>query len=292
MNDDQLTIKLLLSRAKSLADEGKYLHALQLYNKIISEESQTPEPYIQCSLLHLNNGQVDSAIKTLEDGFKLFPKDEAIIFRLGILCHQSEQYHKSIGFLKSLRKRQSATIHYALGVAYLKIDKYERAKEYLKIVQKSDPKYPHVNFHLGEALFKLNLFAESLKYFKNEISLNPTDWEAHYYQGIAYLRLMDYKKALSAFEAVNKIDPNNLTGITKSGECLLALKKYNEAKSCLDLALSYNPDFIDALVVLGRLHDAVGDYINANEVLCKASNLEPHNVMIRNLYQKVKSKQI
>jgi Tfp pilus assembly protein PilF len=70
------------------------------------------------------------------------------------------------------------------------------------------------------------------------------------------------------------------------------LKKYNEAKSCLDLALSYNPDFIDALVVLGRLHDAVGDYINANEVFGKASNIEPHNVMIRNLYQKVKSKQI
>jgi tetratricopeptide (TPR) repeat protein len=241
--------------------------------------------------LHLNNGQVDSAIKTLEDGFKLFPKDEDIIFRLGILCHQSEQYHKSIGFLKRLKKQHSVTIHYALGVAYLKVNNFERAKEYLKIVQRTDPKYPHVNYHLGEALFKLNLFAESLKYFKNEISLNPADWEAHYYQGVAYLRLMDYKKALAAFEAVNKIDPNNLTGITKSGECLLELKKYDEAKSYLDLALAHNPDFIDALIVLGRLHDAVGDYIKANEVLGKASNIEPHNVTIKNLYQKIKSKQ-
>lgn len=292
MNDKQLKIKLMLSQAKSLADEGKCLHALQLYNKIFSEEAYTPEPYIKCSLLYLNNGQVDSAIKTLEDGLKLFPRDEDIIFRLGILYHKTEQYHKSISFLKRLKIRQSVTVHYALGMAYLKIDNYERARGYLKIVQKSDPKYPHVNFHLGEALFKLNLFAESLKYFKNEISLNPADWEAHYYQGIAYSRLMDYKKALASFEVVNKIDPNNLTGITKSGECLLELKKYDEAKSYLDLALSYNPDFIDALVVLGRLHDAVGDYINATEVLSKASNIEPHNVMIRNLYQKVKSKQI
>jgi tetratricopeptide (TPR) repeat protein len=292
MIDEQLKIKFVLSQAKSLADEGKYLHALQLYNKILSEAAQTPEPYIQCSLLYLNNGQVDSAIRTLEDGFKLFPKDEDIIFRLGILCHQSEQYHKSIGFLKRLRKRHSITIHYALGVAYLKIDNYERAKEYLRIVQKSDSKYPHVNFHLGEALFKLNLYAESLKYLKNEISLNPADWEAHYYQGIVYLRLMEYKKALAAFEAVNKIDPNNLTGITKSGECLLELKKYDEARSYLDLALSSNPNFIDALVVLGRLHDAVGDNENANEVLSKASKIDPHNVMIRKLYQKVKSKQI
>jgi tetratricopeptide (TPR) repeat protein len=177
-------------------------------------------------------------------------------------------------------------------VAYLKIDNYEKAKEYLKIVQKSDSKYPHVNFHLGETLFKLNLFAESVKYFKNEISLNPADWEAHYYEGNAYLRLMDYKKALAAFETVNKIDPNNLTGITKSGECLLELKKYDEAKNYLNLALSANPDYIDALVVLGRLHDTVGDYVNAKEVLSKAYKIEPHNSMIKSLYQKIKLKQI
>ncbi len=292
MHDEQQKINLILSQAKSLADEGKYLHALQLYDKLLSEKMTIPEPFIQCANLYLDNGQVGAAVKTLEDALILFPTDEYIFYRLGILFQKTEQYHKSIALLKKISKRHNIAIQYALGIAYLKITDYKKAKDHFKVAHKSNPKYKRVNIHLAETLLKLNLFAESLKYFKNEIKLNPNDWGSYYYQGIAYLHLIDYKKAFNAFESANKIEPHNKLSITKSGECLLGMKEYAQAINYINLALSFDPDFIDALIVLGRLHYTVGDYGSANAVLVRASNIEPQNMLIRSLYKKVLSKRI
>ncbi len=289
MEKINLHIQQKLLQAKSFGDTGKYLHALQIYKNLISNGIYAPEVFIEYSNFNLQNNRLEDAIKILEKGHILIPEDEDIMFQLGLLYLQNEEYSKTISLLKKVVNKKPPLLNYCLGVANFYKEDFNRAEKYFHKVLNQDPNFPKVNLFIGEALINRKLFADSIKYFKKELASDPRDWAAQYLLGTAYFELLDFEYAAKSFiEAVN-IKPDEIYGLVKCVESLLELGRFVEAEKYLFRIIKINPDYFAGVVAAAKLYYKKGEYDISLKYIKKALKIDPSSNTVKEFYKKFKT---
>ncbi len=92
------TAEILLSLGQALTDKGRFDEAIGLYEKAVSGGMQSGEIYNRMAVCELEAGEIDSALRYLEQGIAV--NDSSVMDSL--LLNQAAAYEKKLDFKRAL----------------------------------------------------------------------------------------------------------------------------------------------------------------------------------------------
>jgi len=281
---DEPTLATWLEQARSLVDERKLLHALQLYHKLTEASPELDIAWVELAYVQFELKQYEAAEKTLLRAVSTSTEPQEILFLVGNLYLKLGQYQKALTYYKKLLGEQKtlnndlrAHLNFNTALAYYYKENIRLAEIHFRATRRIDPRFPKINESLGELLLRRGAFAEAVECLKEAIATEQYSWIAHYMLGSAYAKMYDWRKAHDEFVIAIDMDPNEPRAWHMCGESLLSLHRLDEAERYLQKALEMNPQLTDAVVDFGYLFLRRGDSQRAKELFEKALQLEPHN---------------
>lgn len=281
---DEPTLSQWLDQARTLVEERKFLHALQLYHKITSAAPSLDIAWVELAYVQYELKQFPAAEKTLLKAVSTSEEPQEILFLVGNLYLKLGQYPKALTFYKKLLGQQQAFpkdlrahLNFNTALAYYYRDNIRLAEIHFRATRRIDPLFPKINESLGELLLRRGALAEAVECLKDAVAHEQYSWIGHYMLGTAYAKMYDWRKAHDEFVIAVEMDPNEPRSWLMCGEALLALHKLDEAERYLRKALELNPQLTDAVVDFGFLFLRRGDYQHARELFEQALQLEPHH---------------
>lgn len=208
------------------------------------------------------------------------PKHFDALHLLGLIEHQSQNYHLAIDLISQALKvfEKSELAHCNLGNVFLSIANYTKALEHYDRSISICFEHFEAHFNKGIALKALGRFEEAIvtyqiaialkpdfekfqlntgallndlgqsqlakNYFDNALIINPVFAEAFCNRGVALNNLGQTESALHNYEIAISIKPNYQECHSNKGVVLQDLKKTNQAIRSLNNAIQI--DFIDA----------------------------------------------
>lgn len=159
--------------------------------------------------MYYNAGLAAINAKKYEDGIKYFEKCAEMEY-MGISPHYSiyecmmglGDTAKAEAYLLDLPDKFPGdnTVYLNLIDLYLKSNKYEEAKIYIKIAKEKDPDNFSLYFASGIMYLNQEIFDEAIVEFGKSIELNPEHFESYYGMGASYIN-----KAAKMIEKANEI---------------------------------------------------------------------------------------
>jgi tetratricopeptide (TPR) repeat protein len=275
MKMNEIQLSRLIDQARSFVQEEKYLHAIQFYQKLILNEPSFLLPYLELAGLYADMGRQTSAIQLLSEADPAVAGSTEIIFLLGTLHSQTEQYDRAIAYFNRLIHKKLPQVHFQLGVANFFKNNLVQAEEQFRQTLKLDPHFPKINESLGELLIKRKAYTEAVTFLKKGIDADPYSAVNHFLLGVAHSCLYNWKSAYNEYVIAVDMDPHEPQHWQLCGETLIQLKRYDEAEPYLRKALELFPQSVEALVALGKIFSVRGDSIRSGEFLKKARSINP-----------------
>jgi tetratricopeptide (TPR) repeat protein len=274
---NEIQIAHILDEARKFAEEHKYLHSSQLYERLIFLVPEFLLPYIELASLHAGNGNPRWSIRTLERAERLFPGNPELIFKLGDYHLRVEEYKEALSYFSRIQDK-IAHVHYKMGVTYFFQDNLDDAEKQFRIALKLDPNYPRVNESIGELLLKRGSPNEAARYLRRGIMLDPYNGVSHFLLGLALCRMLQWKKAYDEFVQSIDLDPTESIHWQLCGEALMHLRRYDEAEQYVRKSLELEPESVDSAILFAQICARKKEYERSIDWINKALALDPENV--------------
>ena len=279
---DELTMYGLLQRARQFADEGKWLHAVQVYTSIINEEPACDDAWIELASAYAALHKPDAAEVLLMERAAAAENPEPFLFILGSILYRAGRTTEAYRhFARVLRVEQRldakvrSRLHYFLGAIFGEQHKWSVAEYHFRTVVQVEPTFPRIHESLAEVLLRRGQIDEADGHLRLALAEEPYSWTGHYLRGLLESRRRRWEQALESFVQAVDIDPHEPRGWHKCGETLIAMRRLAESEHYLRKALELNPAMIDAVVEYGYLELERGDYVRAGEWFERALAADP-----------------
>ncbi|MBI1804364.1 MAG: tetratricopeptide repeat protein [Ignavibacteriae bacterium] len=290
MKLNEIQLARILDNARSLVEEDKHLHAMQVYHRLLREEPAFLPAYVGLTSLYAELGQFPAIIRLLKRALEYAPGNGELIFLLGSYHLRMEEYDAALSRFKQLAEKKLPQVHFNMGVAYFYKNNIKNAEEQFRLTMKFDPAFPKINESLGELLIKREAYTEAIDFLKRGIAADPYSAVNHHLLGVAYGRLDDWKSASREFILAVDMDPAEAINWQMCGDALHHLKRHQEAEQYLRKSLELDPNSADTCVTLGHVLVALGDPTGAGEFLKKALTLDSQNARAKDLRWKLQQK--
>lgn len=158
-----------------------------------------------------------------------------------------------------------ADLRVSLANAYLSEGRYDAAIEQYKEALKQNPSRVDAVFGAGLAYKQKGDAEQALAFLSNFVELNkdkPADERveaAHYYLGELYLQKGDAQTAVKELQAALAIKPTDADAIFLLARAVEALGEYADAVDLYGLATTFVPDFVEAYQGMAQAADKAGD---------------------------------
>lgn len=286
-------------KLKQMADNfvltGKYLHAAQIYHRLLDETGKMDYKF-SLAETYLQMGFIDASDKYYISVLDEFPNNDEMRLEVSSLLIKSKNWEKIIEILSMVDSNKKSVVDFILGFAYLKTEDYKFAKHYLEkfIKSEDDPELKiEAVYYLGIAYYHENNFEEAIKRFKESEFHQNSNADFYFYLASSYRmlgmfthaslyitkalrlnrksagilleaakiynKLEQFKKAnkyLSMYGEVSKTVPNDY--LITLAENFLGLKRIKDAEkviSLIDDEESENPEVIAIKSRISKISD-------------------------------------
>lgn len=202
-----------LERAIILGDQGKTEESIQIMSGLINEKVFFGPAYTYLAQIHISRGDIREAVRTLDDGCRLNPKNYNILSAYGMLLVKYGQWEKAIEILqKALSLLEfDPEVWVNLGVAYMANGDLQKAlKDYDRAIA-LDKTFAPAYFNKGAAYLDLGRkpddLPRSIENFRKALSLDPTLNLAWRGLGVAYQADGKIDEAISAWGKAVMAEP-------------------------------------------------------------------------------------
>jgi tetratricopeptide (TPR) repeat protein len=280
---DEERIKFKLKLASAFISEGKNLHAIQIYLKLI-EETKKQDIYFQLAELYEDMGFVDSGKKILSDLVQLNVNDSDTILYFGQFLLRNSRWIESIEVLETISDTMPAAL-FLMAYSNMMLNNFELAKEqftdFISYDEKNDLKqeanlylakieyelhnynsalnyatnaqylysdFWELNLTLAKVYYSLDMFTHATNPIQKAIKLNSKDPAVQEFAGKIYFKLQDFVKAEKFFSEYIELSSEVSAEIyTLLAKCYVRQRKIYEANLFFELALKVDPDFQPAI---------------------------------------------
>jgi tetratricopeptide (TPR) repeat protein len=284
LNDIQ--IMRMLDQARSLIEEEKYLHAMQVYRRLLSASPDFLEGYFELSGLFTELGELTAALTLLEKAYALFPDNADLMLQMGDLNFRTGSFDGALTWYRRLLGLRLPVVHYKMGIAYFAKGNLPLAEEQFGIALKLDPAFPKLYESLGELLLEKGEYTQASEMLRKGIHQDPYRSHAHFLLGEAYNRLLQWHRAYDEFVIATDMDPENAAYWQKCGEALFQLERYREAEPYLRKSLELAPRCGDVLIDLAEVLLKQGDRQGAGKYFKEALLVDPGNIRGRDSHRR------
>jgi len=222
------SLELKLLQVEVLAFEDKFEAAEKLLDEIQNIDAHNEEIYIQRANIHSKQDNHQEAVNLLLEALHL--TDDTF------------------------------DIHSLLGMEYLFMDDYERAKtSFMKCVEFDDSDYSSL-YNVIYCFEFLEDFDGAIHYLNEYLERNPYSEVAWHQLGKMYYAMDMFQEALTAFDFAVISDDTFIGAYFEKGKVLEKLGRYNEAIENYESTISIEDPTSHAFLRLGKCHEKLGNY--------------------------------
>lgn len=284
MTDSQ-AIPALLSQAEGYQIEGKFLHASQLYHRILTVDPTLHQAWIQLSIVQFEMKHYSLAERTLHEGMKNCEPNPEFNYLLGVyMLHEAKFNRASIYFRRlvaldkqlspALRKR----VYYFLGLTQFNLKQYKQAEMSFRKTRKIDPSFEDIDILLGSVCLRIGSRDEAVRILTDSIEKDPLDWKRHVWLGIALQQHQMFSEAYCEYIRAVELRPKDPMTWQLCAEVLISMNRLEEAELYLSKALELDPRHADTVTTAGILSLSRGDRTTAEDCFASVLQFEPSNL--------------
>jgi tetratricopeptide (TPR) repeat protein len=283
-------VRQLLDNVRYFEQHAMWLHAIQIYRKLLDEYPDDYSIYLRLGLVYMEMGNLTAAEQVLLKALRALPNDSEVLYALGVISYRGEDYDRALFYLRRLVERDMPKAHYSLGLVHWKRSELNDAERHLKRTLELQPDHFDAALALGETRLRAGKRPEALD------ALN-TAWKmaAHSLSGLqslaaAFVKAASWEQAVACFQAALALDPARLDIQTGLASALAGAGRLDEAEFLYKGILERHPHNDISLMGLGRIamlrsnHNRARDYFRRvleivpdhGEALDQLQYLAPH----------------
>ena len=187
--------------------------ALEQFYKAMEMNPDDPYLHYDLALTYDMKGVLNKAEYHLKQAIKLKPDySDAynylgfVYFRQGRVEDAIEEYKRALENLLYMSPQEA---HLNLGVAYLSLNEYDKAKVHLEEAIRLVPTFVPAYNSLGKAYEGLRQYDKARSAYEKALELNPEYVDAYLNLGKLLYKSGERQKAVEAFDKVVRLDPGS-----------------------------------------------------------------------------------
>ena len=230
------------------------------------------------SISALSTGDLQQAKHTCLEILKEQPNNEAILYLLGVIYAQLEEYDLGMEHLKkSLQFNPNNIAAYVvLGGVYQRQGEVDEAITcYIKALQ-INPNLADVHNNLGSILCQKKQFNEAIVCYQTALKINPDYIHTYINMANIFLEIKQFDEAITCCQKAIQINPNVDEAYAKIGLALTDMGRSDEAISFYRKANQLNPNNLMALYGLCTILQCKGQLDDALQYYYKLLELDPN----------------
>lgn len=261
---------------RQLFNNKQWQTCIEACLKLIMQQRTNIEAWSLCAFCYNNIGQLQEAIKCLEDALKIAKKHHkehvfTLSLNLAEFYRRNNMTLQAIALLQNLLPKDDENLHFNLAKCYGDLQDYERSIQHYMIAIKINPKDIHAIFNLANQQAAIGSFKLALKYYSLAYESGMGDAGINLAQ--IYTNLDDLESAITLYR---ELEPHYTQDSNFYFNYANALRYNDEvelAKEAYSRAISLNPD-VRYVINLAHL------YLSLNEFQTGFAFYEHRRVML------------
>ncbi len=268
----------LYDQGRQYADEGKHLHAAQVYRRILLEHPEILDTYFFLADAYLQLRNVAAAEQVLLSALRMSPGDPDVLFALGSLHLKAGNLDDALQYFDQLIPLRQPKVHFNIGLAYYLKENPAGAERQFRIALDFDPDYPEAWRLLGEALMKMDRGAEAVDPLRRAIAAEPDSAPLYAMLGAACASAGEREAAARAFQRALEIRPEEPETLRQFADLLIREGETDRAEQCLRRAWALDRSSAEIQASFALLALARADKRMAKKHFSRALELDETNV--------------
>lgn len=231
--DIDLKIKHKLSTATNFKAQGKYLHAIQICEQLLSEYPNNPDIHFELAELYDLSGNLDSSFHLIETYLDNNPADKDVRLFYGQFLLKNQLWNEAIEIFSLFTHEEKPIVLFFLGYSYFMLKDYEMARiNYLSFLShKTDRELTYESYiYLAKIEVEMKDFEQALSYAKQSEILYSSFWELHLIYAMCYYNLGMDAHAILSIEKAIKLNPKGIASYEWAGKIFLRSGDYLKAE--------------------------------------------------------------
>ncbi len=233
----------------------------------------------QVEVLSFEN-KIDLAEEILDALYELESHNEEVFIQKANLLSKRDEHEKAIKVLKSALdfsrdEEIIADLYSLIGMEYLFLDKFSKAKEFFILCLERDSNDYSALYNVMYCFDFLNETEEAIDFLNVYLNNKPYCEVAWHQLGKQYMVLKEYQKAIAAYDFAIISDDRFVGAYVEKGKVLEKLKRYNEAIELYQLSMQLEDPSSFSLLRIGYCYEKLEDYDAAIQYYDRAVHEDP-----------------
>ena len=251
-----------------------HARALPLFERVVKMDPQNLQARQLQALCRAYLGQTAPAIADLEALRASAPRDENVLFLLGLVYLKSHDTDKAKAvFAQMFEAAGPARAEFLLGKAYYEAALFPEAEDSFLRVLRQDPNFPEAHLELGKVYISMRRNDDAVRELKTALSQTAGDPDASYFLGGLLVQSGQYAEGIPYLERAKTARPDFWAPYFYLGKAKLRLEQPAEAAAMLERAVKLSPDDVNSYYLLARALQACGRQTEARQALAKVREL-------------------
>ena len=306
--DDAL--EQLFNQAMHALQAGSYQEAENDLHRILAKEPGNAAALANLGVLYSKTHRYTEAADAYKHALQTMPTQEPVQLNLGLAYLKQNDYAQALPYFSHLHQlhpeqaqfailaatcltytgkpaqaidllqpfaaagQQDRAAQYMLGIAYLRAEKPEAAREVLTRVFAEGPP-SQGNFLLGEAYAEATDYPAAAEAFRAVLALQPDLPGAHRELGRTLLGMHQNADAERELRLAIQADPTDASALYSLGALLVQSSRFADGRTILEQAQNAAPDSWATAFYLGKAAYELHDTPLAEKQLRRATELNP-----------------
>ncbi|NCQ18880.1 MAG: hypothetical protein COZ80_12575 [Ignavibacteria bacterium CG_4_8_14_3_um_filter_37_9] len=226
-------VQLKIEKAQRFIAEGKTLHALQFYKKIIEEHPEAIEAYFNLSLLYESLENILAAENLLSELLEENSDNNEIRLFFGHFLFRQGKWNETIEVLSFFSPNEIPLASFFIGYSHYMLLEYELARISFENFVKSGKETEFMQdayIYLAKTHINLTNFDMALLYVKQAEVYYSNHYELHLLFAIIYYYLTMIAHAVTSIEKTLKLNKDDLSVTEWAGKIYLKSGDYKKAE--------------------------------------------------------------
>ncbi|XP_024019757.1 suppressor of RPS4-RLD 1 isoform X2 [Morus notabilis] len=280
-----ISVDFRLSRGIAEVNEGKYAHAISIFDQLLKEDPNYPEALIgrgtayafqrelEAAIADFTKaiqsnpsaceawkrrgqaraalGEFVEAIEDLSKALEFEPNSADILHERGIVNFKFKDFYAAVEDLSACVKldKDNTSAYTYLGLALSSIGEYKKAEEaHLKSIQ-LDRNFLEAWGHLTQFYQDMANSTKALECLHQVLQIDTRFSKAYHLRGLLLHGMGEHRKAIKDLSTELSIDSANIECLYLRASCYHAVGEYKEAVKDYDAALDLELDSMDKFVL-------------------------------------------
>ncbi len=231
LDENQITHKMKL--ASDFEMQGKFLHAVQIYNSIILEKPDFTDAYFALGEVYEKIGNIEPAIGMIRNFLNDNPENKEVRIYLSEFLMRNERWDDANEILSYILPEEEPVISFFLGYSHFMQKDYEVARiNFLNFLNHSEPDemLQEANLYLAKIDINLKDFKSALEFLKKTEVVYSNFWEWNLLISVTYYNLGMYSHAVVPVQKSLKLNPREKSVKKWAGKIYLRTGDYQKAE--------------------------------------------------------------